>query len=257
MKDFTLKIYRKFLEKLISQSYCFQTYYDFILNPKDKAVILRHDIDLKKHSSLIFAKLENEYNIKGTYYFRAVKKIFNKYLILNIAKLNHEIGYHYENLSWCYGDYDKAIKDFEKNLNKFREFYPIKTICMHGNTRSKYDNRQLWKFTDYKKKYELIGEPYFDIDFNKVLYLTDTAQRWNGYNIAIRDKVESTFKYNFTTTFDIIDNIEKLPSKIMFTIHPDRWTDNLLEWHRINNIVKIKIFVKNHILKKRAMVLNK
>ncbi len=46
---------------------------------------------------------------------------------------------------------------------------------MHGSPRSKYDNKSIWsnnKYTDY----EIIGEPYFDLNFNNVGYLTDTEE---------------------------------------------------------------------------------
>ena len=46
----------------------------------------------------------------------------------------------------------------------------------------------MWKYYDYRD-FGIEGEPYFDIDFEKVLYLTDTGRRWDGGAVAIRDKV--------------------------------------------------------------------
>ena len=40
--------------------------------------------------------------------------------------------------------FELAICDFGRNLEKFRKFYPVKTICMHGSPLSKWDNRDLW-----------------------------------------------------------------------------------------------------------------
>ncbi len=89
---------------------------------------------------------------------------------------------------WAESLYELAIEDFEKNLEKLREICPVKTICMHGSPLSKIDNRDLWKVYDYRD-YGIIGEPYFDIDFNEVLYLTDTGRRWDGERFNIRDKI--------------------------------------------------------------------
>ena len=61
---------------------------------------------------------------------------------------------------------------------------------MHGSSLSKYDNKLLWKYYNYRKS-GIIGEPYFDIDFNEVFYLTDTGRRWDGDRVSVRDKVES------------------------------------------------------------------
>jgi len=58
---------------------------------------------------------------------------------------------------------------------------------MHGSPLSKYDNRCIWKKHDYRI-HGIIGEPYFDQDFKKVLYLTDTGRKWDGAGVSIRDK---------------------------------------------------------------------
>ena len=247
--DFTLKTYKNLLETLLNNNYTFQTFEEYLKKPLDRVVILRHDIDLKKRSSLVLASMENNLKIKATYYFRAVKKIFDPLIIKQVANYGHEIGYHYEDLSEAKGDYTKAYQMFNENLLRFREIYPVTTICMHGRSLSKYDNRLLWKNKDYKQ-FGIKGEPYLDLDFDKVLYLTDSAQRWNGSNISIRDKVSTKLKYNFRTTFDIINNMNSLPNQIMFTVHPDRWTDNWFEWQRIDKIMKCKNLIKKNILSK-------
>jgi len=46
---------------------------------------------------------------------------------------------------------------------------------MHGIPLSKFDNRLLWAKYDYRD-FGIIAEPYFDIDFDEVLYLTDTGK---------------------------------------------------------------------------------
>ncbi len=70
----------------------------------------------------------------------------------------------------------------------FRKIVPVKTICMHGSPLSKYDNKELWEKYDYRD-YGIIGEPYFDINFNEVFYLSDTGRSWNNSDANVRDKV--------------------------------------------------------------------
>lgn len=43
------------------------------------------------------------------------------------------------------------------------------------------------KYYDYRN-YGIIAEPYFDLDFSKVLYLTDTGRRWDGNKVSMRDR---------------------------------------------------------------------
>lgn len=82
---------------------------------------------------------------------------------------------------------DMAIVSFRENLEKLRRVVTVETICMHGSPLSNYDNRMLWEKYDYRD-YGIIGEPYFDINFDEVLYLTDTGRRWDGDSVSIRDK---------------------------------------------------------------------
>ena len=118
---------------------------------------------------------------------------------------------------------------------------------MHGSPTSKWDSKELWKHYNYKD-YGIIAEPYFDVNFDNVFYLSDTGRRWDGYNVSVRDKVQSSkFKVqSFKKTGDIIEAAKEnnLPNQIMFTFHPQRWTDKMapwvkeLLWQNVKNVVK-------------------
>jgi hypothetical protein len=82
----------------------------------------------------------------------------------------------------------EAYNLFINNLEKLRRIAPVSTICMHGSPLSLYDNRAIWEKYDYHSL-DIMGDPYFDIDFNKMAYLTDTGRRWNGFSVSIRDKI--------------------------------------------------------------------
>lgn len=143
---------------------------------------------------------------------------------------------------------DAAYESFCKNLEMLRKNFDIKTICMHGSPKSEYDNKLIWTKYDYKQL-GIIGEPYLDIDWDEWAYLTDTGRRWNGHKVSVRDKVNSKYNFDFKTTHEIIANIDKLPDKVMFTIHPQRWNDKFLPWAKelvfqnVKNIVK-RVLVK-------------
>jgi len=215
MRDFSLKTYHLLLSTLKDKGYQFQTFRDFIKNPASRCVILRHDVDARKMNSLSTARIENELGIAGTYYFRIVPESYDESVIRDIVGLGHEVGYHYEDVSTTafrhygfkalrrYGvtalrqrrSVDEimiaktAINSFRENLEKLRRIVPVDTICMHGSPLSRWDNRLLWKYNDYRD-FGIVGEPYFDTDFDEVLYLTDTGRRWDGGAVAIRDKAE-------------------------------------------------------------------
>lgn len=251
MMDFTIDIYKKLILTLQNEGYNFQTFAEFMQAPMAKSVILRHDVDKRPENSELFARIQNELNIKGTYYFRCVPESYDEQIIRTISKMNHEIGYHYEEMDLCNGDVHAAIKLFEKNLKTLRDICPIETICMHGSPRSKYDNKSIWfnnKYTDY----QVIGEPYFDLNFNKIGYLTDTGRTWDGARFSVRDKVVSNISLNVKSTQDLIRSLQKkrLPKQLMLTFHPQRWTSNFAMWTEELILQNVKNVVKKYIISK-------
>ena len=252
MKDFTLQKYSDLLKTLLDTGYKCTSYLSYLENNySGKAAILRHDVDKKPFNSLAFAKLQNTLSAIGTYYFRMVKESFHVDVIKEIHSLGHEIGYHYEDMDFAKGDKDKAIKLFEEHLARLREVAPVKTICMHGSPLSKWDNKDVWKKYDYHN-YGIIAEPYFDVNFNEFYYLTDTGRSWNASKVSVRDKVNSDFYFPVKATDDIISHLknDSLPEKIMFNFHPQRWSDNKMQWMQELVMQNSKNIVKSIIIKR-------
>jgi hypothetical protein len=281
--DFTLKTYLALLKALQEAGYAFRTFAEYLENSNGKIIILRHDVDKFPLNSLAFSEVQRDLGIRGSYYFRVVMDSWNKKIIRDIALIGHEIGYHYEDVNLIAARAkDKrlnekdlaliAIENFKVNLAKLRELVPVKTICMHGSPLSRWDSRLLWKYFDYRD-YGIMGEPYFDINFDEVLYLTDTGRRWDGDSFNVRDRAigfkqlrteEEEYKLiahaayhipvpKIHSTFDIIKAATEglLPGKMMMTFHPQRWTDKPLPW--INEIVlqNIKNLAKSVLIRFR------
>lgn len=249
MLDFTINTYINLLSALLKKHYIFQTYADFFVSPASRCIILRHDVDKLPVNSLRIAQLENGFGLTGTYYFRSVPFSFNEKIIKKIGSMGHEIGYHYEDLALANGDMTMAYESFCRNLERLRKLEPVRTITMHGSPRSKWDNRIIWDHYNYRD-FGLIAEPYFDTNFNEVAYFSDTGRQWDDPSIRVRDKVKSTFNFTFHSTRDIIDNIDKLPDKIMMTFHPQRWSNNPIIWTRELLLQKMKNEVKRVIVRR-------
>ncbi len=252
MRDFTLLIYQKLIETVIASGYSAIAYEDFITNKNQntKLYILRHDVDDLPYNSVKIAIIENSLGARGTYYFRKVTQSDVPDAIEKIAKLGHEIGYHYEDLAMCNGNFEKAFEQYQRNLEYFRRYYPVTTICMHGSPMSKWDNRLIWNKYNYKTA-GIIAEPYFDTDFNKVLYITDTSRKWNNSGSSIRDKVEG-LQVNIKSTNNLIEFIQDktLSNQVMQNIHPQRWTNDYLSWTKELLFQNAKNVIKRIIIKK-------
>lgn len=259
--DFTLRTYRKLLVALLHKGYRFITFEQYcMLLPSqrlERFVILRHDVDLKAENSLRIAQIENELGICASYYFRIVPDSNKPEVIRAIAEFGHEIGYHYEDMAIANGDVKQAYEHFIQQLAYFRQFYPVRTICMHGAPTSQWDGRDLWKHYDYRLL-NIIGEPYFDVDFSEVFYLTDTGRRWDGYKVSVRDKIpqyqdlwtKQGLVYRRTQTIIRAAKDDMLPPRIMITTHPQRWTSQPIPWltelvlQTIKNTIKRLFWVK-------------
>lgn len=248
--DFTQKIYKQLLESLLEQGYTFQSFEEFVTQPNKKVVVLRHDVDKLPHNALDLARIEHSLGLKASYYYRIVKESNDPDLINAVKALNHEIGYHYEDLTLARGDKKKAIEMWQQNLDYFRTYYPVITACMHGSPMSKWDNRLIWEDYNYKD-YGIIAEPYFDIDYNEVFYITDTGRSWNSSGVSVRDKVETRFDIKVNSTGHFIELVKqgKLPNKIIINTHPQRWFDAGIGWLKELVMQNLKNQVKKVIVK--------
>lgn len=230
--DFTPKIYNTLVQELLLAGYQFQSFEDFLSSPmENKVSVMRHDIDKLPYNAVTLGKIERDLGIKATYYIRIVKGTWNEDVIKQLTSLGHEVSYHYEDLTLTKGNYEKAWQHFQTHVEKVREFYPAKTVCMHGSPVSKWDNRKIWDKYDYREL-GIIGEPYFDVDYSKVFYITDTGRAWNYSKASIRDKVNSGFNINIKNTKHLIELIGKdqLPDKIIINTHPQRWFPFGINW---------------------------
>ena len=250
--DFTFKKYKELIQTLKDNGYTFQTFEDFIKKPNDKVVVLRHDVDRRSKHSLDQGRDEVEVGAVGSYFFRIVPESNQPDVMNKIVDMGHELAYHYEDLGMARGNYEKAYELYKKNLTYFRKFYPVSTICMHGSPANSIDNRDIWKKYNYRD-HDIIGEPYFDVDYDEVFYITDAGRMWNNRKVSVRDKVTTKFNFPLKTTDDIIKWIKsgELPNKLIINTHPHNWSNFgllwvwILVWQSIKNLVKkVLILIK-------------
>lgn len=258
MKDFTIDQYTKLINALDDLGFTFLTFREWIERNDDlpsKTVILRHDIDKKIENAFAFAEIEKKLNVKSTFYIKMNRRLYQPKKIIDIANFSHEIGYHYADFVDSNGNSEVAINLFRDNLDELRKVVPIATIAMDGSPLSRFDNRNLWNHYNYRD-YDIIGEPYFDFINSNVnnpegnrFYFTDTAGMWDGDKYNVRDKAvksSSANKVKVHTTDDLIHFLTTHPNakEVMINTHPQRWTDNKIEWlseyltQKAKNIVK-------------------
>ncbi len=236
-RDFTLNRYENYLNAIKENFAAVFRFDDFLklnFQPKSFALI-RHDIDRKPLNALRMAELEYEQGVQTTYYIRTKSHTFKPEIIRQISQMGHEIGFHYESLSDTNGDFEKAYNQFCSDLKKLRGVVPVSTISMHGRPFKPYDNRDLWKYKDYhkrlKEELDIAGEVYLDMDYTDITYINDTGRNWSSRKNNLRDRVSSEVSIDFSTGKELLSYLKgSAHPKLVFQVHPERWTDDKLEW---------------------------
>lgn len=231
MLDFTHEMFRLLCQTITEAGYQSAIMGDYFVPATSEAprLFLRHDVDRHPLLSLQMAQIEREYGLVSTYFFRVVDSVFKPDIITKIAGLGMEIGYHYECLDKAKGDYEKAYEICRNDLRKLRELAPVKSMAMHGNPLTKWDNRDLWKKYDFKQLGIEVAA-YLNIDYGKTRYFSDTGRTWKPESGNIYDFVSRTQKHSLKTTSDLIKYLNEFKQETCILIHPNRWSDQPSKW---------------------------
>ena len=83
----------------------------------------------------------------------------------------------------------------------------------------------------------IVGNFSLDVDYTKVLYITDTGRAWNKTGASVRDKVEGGLELKVKNTRRLITLIgnDELPEKLIINTHPQRWFD--FGWGWMNEFI--------------------
>jgi hypothetical protein len=192
-------------------------------------MFLRHDVDRDPQLSLQMARIEHEHGLVSTYFFRVIDSVFQPDIIEAIAALGMEIGYHYECLDKARGDYPSAFEICKDDLNRLRQYYPVKAMAMHGNPLTKWDNRDLWKKYDFRELGIEVAA-YLNLDYKKLRYFSDTGRTWEENRGNIYDFVGDQPAHALKTTPDLIEFINHHKQDTCILIHPNRWSDQPTKW---------------------------
>lgn len=207
---------------------------DFLNAPNNRRIILRHDVDRRPAHSCAMARLEHRMGVRSTYYFRAnASGSFPTPAVRMIADLGHEVGYHYEDLSFCKGNREAAIARFSRNLESLRTLAPCVTVSMHGAPLSKHHNQDLLLSEDLERAL-LLGDAVASTESFVPYYLTDTGGRWLAAQTNLRDRVGEPWPAHALP--NNIPAFRKFAAQaqqpLYISTHPERWGQTLPSYLR-------------------------
>lgn len=233
-RDFTLEAYSDLCTVLHKTGYASLSISDYLGASPDhlpqKFFLLRHDVDSQPRHAFKLALIEQQYGLKATYYFRTIPSVFEPATMKQLVSMGHEVGYHYETLGQVHGNIPDAIELFRQELARMREIVPVTSASMHGSPLKRWNNRDIWQQVS-PVDFDLLGEAYRDIDYERVTYLNDSGRTWHPTRYNLRDHTNVIQHYDIDSTWDLINLLEgnALP-QVCISAHPERWQDDWLSW---------------------------
>ena len=220
---FSLKRYLELIKFFQNLNYEFKFFHNKIKSVGN--VILRHDVDIDIDSALLIAKIENLLGVKSTFFFLISSNLYNvltntnQKKILEINKLGHEIGLHFD-----FSIYEE-LKDnqinkkiiLQKNILENIIGKKIRTISIHRPGNKKISKKiNICSLTNvYSKKFT-----------KNIKYFSDSKGNW---------------KYGFPPSLEVF---KKQKHSIQLLIHPIWWNSKKNLTNKSNSVQLKKILKK-------------
>ncbi len=219
---FTLDHYSEILNIAKEKGYKFLGFDVKMPSDREKAIYLRHDIDLCPEEAIKMAEVEASFDIKSTYFFLINSCVYNILakdcleIIEYLRSYDHHIGLHFDCMlmQWnARNEIDQGIEDIYSFLKNYIDLSPV--VSFH-RPQKEVINLTLQSLTS-------TYEPYF---FSDMKYISDSRGQWRDGCIC-----------------SIIKN--ELFSKIQLLIHP--------VWWRFEKKSNLSIF--NELMRKRNIAM--
>lgn len=173
--NFTYDAYIELIKLLKSNFYNFANYknYKEILRP----VIFRHDIDNSLEKALKIARIENENNVKSTYFALLSTNFYNIFskesneILTEIKKLGHKIGLHFDEKRYVIKDKEDLEKyiEYEKSILEKVIGTKVYSVSMHRPSKWILEN---------DIQFKNIINTYSKTFFDEFRYLSDSRMHW-------------------------------------------------------------------------------
>ncbi|UCG69083.1 MAG: hypothetical protein JSV09_15065 [Thermoplasmata archaeon] len=184
---FTFRHYDEILKSAKDSGYEFISMEGFASGKRaDNFLIIRHDMDFSPIRAVEFAKIENKYGAKATYFIRVHSDKYNPFgfetykIIKEIIELGHDIGLHYEHLDFVdiTGEDPSTVLLREKKLLETIFDITIKGLAPHRDFTPTI-NRDFWKDKDIRD-FGFSFEAYMDVFLEDIYYTSDSLGKWGG-----------------------------------------------------------------------------
>lgn len=144
----------------------------------EKAVILRHDVDLDVEAAYRMAKIENNLGIKSTYFFLVGSEFYNllskktEKTIRDILLMGHQIGLHFDPMKYYIKTENDYIAAVTEECSVLRHIFGDKTVCVFSIHRPSKN------LLDSDISVDGIINAYSNRFFKEYEYFSDSRMYW-------------------------------------------------------------------------------
>ncbi len=218
--NFTLQHYEEICHIIAGSEYQVCFFSDCLLD-YENILILRHDVDLSLEQSIRIAEIENNFNLKSTFFLWLRSPFYNifekKYsdIIHKISNLGHQIGLHFDESAYEIVNEQDFNELIEKEIFLIKNYFNINIFAVSMHRPSK------WILNDDVKLKQCVNsyEKRFFRDFK---YISDSRRQWKEGCICNKIDVQ---KYN----------------KLHILTHPVWWVDEDVSFNeRMSDFIKDK-----------------
>ncbi len=206
--EFTYNWYKDLLKMITSCGYTFADYQS--CDTTKSTCIMRHDIDCSIEKAYKMCLLEQQENVKSTYFVMTTSDFYNVFskknleILREIHKSGHSIGLHFDELAYENLSKEEFIVKAEREKNRLEDALGgglrINAISMHRPSKTTLEED--WTFqtmvNSYSKRF-----------FKEFKYVSDSRRRWRE---PILDIIKSKeYKNLHILTHAFWYNEEELP----------------------------------------------
>jgi hypothetical protein len=209
-KQFNLPCYHEILSKAIDMGYVFQTFSDYLSQPKTKVILLRHDVDVSLEYALAMARVEHELKVLSTYFVRVHSTGYNLFdrhnykRLQELVSMGFEIGMHQEVCNFANNPQEAlGMLIREKAVIENILGQPINGVATHLPKQNTIRiTPEMLQQTGFRYS------PGSEIFNESAIFVSDSQNRWK--------------RYTFEETLGFSD-------KILANIHPVWWVGNITD----------------------------
>ena len=202
-------------------------------------LVLKHDVETDVSKAFAMAEIEQKYSHRGSYYVQAylMNDAKNIEMLSEMQKMGHEISYHYDVMDSCKGDIDKAIAEFDANIELFeKKGFKLQTLCQHGNPvveRVGYtSNRDFFRNERVQSLYPDLSDIMVDFKTKyktEYFYFSDAGRHFQLIFDPINNDVVNSDDKNvlYKDLNELFEALSAEQGNIIST-HPHRWASSVL-----------------------------